>query len=85
MIVVADATLQFVPVAVMPALLKTTAAPGAKLVPVMATAVPPVSGPEAGERELIVGAAKVGGVCAAARKATNCMTQPPDARVAVAL
>src|ERR1700730_10146296 len=47
LIVVVDATPQFTPVAaVPPALLKTTAAPGSKLVPVRVSAIPPASGPE---------------------------------------
>src|SRR5712692_8705574 len=84
LIVVVEATLQFTPPAEAPPLLKSTAAPGSKLVPVRVSAIPPASGPEAGEGELIVGAAKVGGVCPAARKATTCITQRPSPRVAVA-
>ena len=83
---VSRVTVQFTPAAVTPpVLLKSTAAPGSKLVPVRVSGAPPVSGLEEIEREVIAGAEKAGGVCPASRKATNCMTQPPDAKVAVAL
>ena len=56
-------TAQFTPAAVLPAaLLKSTVAPGSKLVPVNVSAIPPASGLEPVEREAIAGAKKVGGV-----------------------
>jgi hypothetical protein len=61
--VVLEATLQFTPAAVVGTLLlKSTAAPGSKLVPVRVNGDPPASAPKEVERELIAGAPKVGAV-----------------------
>jgi hypothetical protein len=56
-------TVQFTPEAVSPAvLLKSTVAPGSKLVPVIVSAIPPASGLERVEMDAIAGAKKLGGV-----------------------
>jgi hypothetical protein len=52
-----------------------TAAPAAKLVPVIVTAVPPAGNPLLGETPLTVGAA---GPPDGVRKATICMIHAPD-------
>src|SRR5689334_12987271 len=83
---VRSVTLQFTPEAVVPVvLLKTTVAPGSKLVPVMVNGTPPASGLEGTESDTIAGTANTGGVCPAARNATNCITQSPDPKTPVAL
>src|ERR1700724_3674557 len=60
-----------------------TVAPDRKPVPVMVTAVPPLTGPELGEIAVTVGAG--GGEPPPARKVAICITQLPGVMVAVAL